>query len=310
MTKTLRTIRGSIPRLSSKGDKMLQTWLTILLLQVCVSLAAADDKGRVQRDIAYSEADKQSTSLDVYAPGGGADRPVMIWIHGGGWQVGDKANVQVKPRAFNDQGFVFASINYRLFPDATYKDQAADVAKAIRWVRDHAGEFRGSPDRLFLMGHSAGAHLAALVATDQRYLEAEGMKLGDVQGVILLDGACYDVAKQIEMGQSRGGAKMFLTVFSDDPAKQQDASPIAHASKGKGIPAFLILYVADRQDSRLQSEALAQQLESAGTSASVVAAEGKTHATINRELGEAGDAPTEAVFEFLERQLSHETPGS
>ncbi len=281
---------------------------TTLFFLVCAAVAVADNKPRVQRDVAYSEAGKHATSLDFYAPSTGANHPIIVWIHGGGWSTGDKAHVQLKPIAFNEKGFVLVSINYRLHPDVTYKEQAGDVAKSIRWVYDHANDFGGSPDRIFIMGHSAGAHLAALVSTDHRYLEAEGMKLSNIKGVILLDGAVYDIPKQIELARLPRMKEKYLTVFGSDLSKQQDASPITHVAKGKHIPPFLILHVTDRQDSRFQSQGLADRLKSAGTSAKVVPAEGKTHDTINRELGERGDAPTVAVFEFLEKRLAEIQP--
>ena len=95
---------------------------------------------------------------------------------------------------------------------------------------------------------------------------------------------------------------MYTTVFTEDEAEQKDASPITHVARGKGIPPFLILHVASRRDSKAQSEGLAAKLRAAGVGAKVVPAEGKTHATINRELGEPDDRPTREVFEFLRSQ--------
>jgi acetyl esterase/lipase len=279
----------------------MRATLAAVLVLLPIASAVADE---VQRDIPYSEAGKAATTLDVYPAGNGADHPVLVWIHGGGWRIGDKAHVQLKPQVFNDKGFVFVSLNYRLHPDADYKQQAGDVARAIRWVRDHASDFGGSRKGVFLMGHSAGAHLAALVATDPRYLKAEGMQLSDLSGVILLDGAGYDIPQQLAMARLPRMKELYLTVFGSDLETQRDASPITHVAAGQGTPPFLILHVANRPDSRRQSQALADKLNAAGASAKVVAAEGKTHATINRQLGEADDAPTEAVFEFLKQQLS------
>ena len=180
---------------------MRRALLATLLGLVCWPALAAEDSAKVRRDVAYAASDKSSARLDIYAPSAGTAHPILIWIHGGAWRMGDKAQVQAKPRAFNDKGFVFISINYTLQPDATYKDQASDVAQAIHWVHDHAREFGGAADRIFLMGHSAGAHLAALVATDDRYLKAVGMNLSQIKGVILLDGAGYDIPKQIELAR-------------------------------------------------------------------------------------------------------------
>jgi acetyl esterase/lipase len=92
---------------------------------------------------------------------------------------------------------------------------------------------------------------------------------------------------------------MYTRVFTEDEATQKDASPVTHVAKGKGIPPFLILHVASRRDSKAQSGELAAKLREAGVVVKVVPAEGKTHATINRELGEPDDPPTKEVFEFL-----------
>ena len=136
----------------------------------------------VHRDIAYVEEGQERHKLDVYAPTNGEDHPVVFWIHGGGWRKGDKAGVQSKPKAFVESGFVFVSVNYRFVPNVTVKEMTGDIAKAIKWVHDHIGEYGGSPDTIFVMGHSAGAHLAALVCTDERYLEAEGLSLSNITG--------------------------------------------------------------------------------------------------------------------------------
>src|SRR5262249_48624539 len=109
---------------------------------------------KVYRDLAYADPKNERQTLDVYAPTEGKNQPIVVWIHGGGWQAGDKADVQKKPQAFTDKGFVFASINYRLLPEATIKQMAGDVVKAIRWTHDHACDYGGDPHTFFVMGHS------------------------------------------------------------------------------------------------------------------------------------------------------------
>jgi acetyl esterase/lipase len=277
------------------GGDIMSRVLPWLLLSLIAVLALAASAAKVQTDIAYSDAGGNRTRLDVYAPGDGEDHPVVIWVHGGAWQFGDKADVQSKPRAFNERGYVLVSVNYRLHSAVTYKEQAGDIAQAIRWVKDHAREHGGDPGRVFLMGHSAGAHLAALVGTDGRYLGKAGLKLGDLAGVILLDGACYDIPRQIRQTWLPRMKAMYTKLFTEDEATQRDASPITHVARGKSIPPFLILHVAGRRDAKAQAEGLAARLREAG----VVPAERKTHVTINRGLGEPDDAPTGAVFEFL-----------
>src|ERR671934_2141866 len=123
-----------------------------------VVLAAAAARAKdIKRDIPYADPAQKRQVLDVYAPGGAKNLPVVFWIHGGGWQTGDKKDVQLKPRAFNDKGFIFVSTNYRLLPDVDMGAIVRDVAKAVHWVHDHVADHGGDPDRLFVMGHSAGA---------------------------------------------------------------------------------------------------------------------------------------------------------
>jgi acetyl esterase/lipase len=264
---------------------------------LCLTSAAA---ARVEKDISYAGRGGHALQrLDVYAPDGGSDRPILIFIHGGAWQRGDKSGVQRKPDFCNEQGFVFVSVNYRLHPEVDYRQQAGDVAGAIRFVRDHAASYGGSADRIYLMGHSAGAHLAALVACDDRYLKAAGMTLAPIKGVVLLDGAAYDVARQARQAALPRLRQLYQDVFGQEVEKQQDASPLAHVAAGKGIPPFLILYVATRADSRAQSEALAQKLKQAGVDAALFPAKDKNHLTINRDLGEPEDPPSKAILDFL-----------
>ena len=279
---------------------MRPTFPTLLLIALIPTVVHADGQ-RSERDIPYSDAGGTLTRLDIYAPAEGKEHPVVVWIHGGGWRRGDKGNVQHKPAAFTSKGYVLVSINYRLYPDVSYEEQGSDIARAIRWVREHIGDYGGNPERLFLMGHSAGAHLAALVATDERYLKGQELKLDVLRGVILLDGAGYDIPRQIRIASLQRAKQLYTAVFSDDEARQRDASPMTHVEQGKGIPPFLILYVAARRDSGAQSTSLADKLQKAGVRAKAVPTEGKTHGTINRELGEDGDAPTQEVFAFLRK---------
>jgi len=280
----------------------MRTLIITAMFLIATPAVAAEPK--IHRDLAYTEPADESRRLDVYAPGDGKDHPVVIWLHGGGWRKGDKAHVQRKPQAFVDKGFVFVSVNYRFVPKITVKEMTGDIAKAIRWVHDHAKEYGGSPDKIFVAGHSAGAHLAALVCTDGSYLKAEGMTLSAIKGCIPVDTAVYDIPGQLGgVGPLRAG--LYTSAFGEDEAGQKQLSPITHIAKDKGIPPFLILHVADRPDSTAQSRAFAKALNDAGVQAKVVPGEGKTHATINRELGLPNDEPTKAMFEFLDRLLAN-----
>src|SRR5207253_11175471 len=102
-------------------------------------------------DIPYVDNGDKLQTLDVYWPKGAKNLPVVFWIHGGGWQAGDKKEVQLKPQAFTEKGFVFVSINYRLLPSAEMGDIIRDVTKAVKWTHDHAAEYGGDPNRVFVM---------------------------------------------------------------------------------------------------------------------------------------------------------------
>ena len=277
----------------------MRTIITFLLL--ASPLLAAEPK--IHRDLAYVEPNNERQTLDVYAPAEGSDHPVVFWIHGGGWRAGNKTSVQKKPEVFVEKGFVFVSTNYRFVPNVTVKEITSDIAKSIRWTYDHAKEHGGDPKSIFVMGHSAGAHLAALVCTDERYLKAEGLPLSIIKGCVPIDVSVYDIPKRLKDGGSVPQAT-FIQVFGDTDATQLDLSPAIHAAKGKSIPSFLILHVADRADTKAQSHWFAGKLKEAGVSAQVVAAEGKTHGTINSDLGLLDDKPTQALWEFLDGRLT------
>lgn len=256
---------------------------------------------QVHRDLAYVEKGSELQKLDVYAPAEGKNHPIVFWIHGGGWRKGSKQGVAKKPQAFADKGFVFVSTDYRLFPDATAKQMMDDLARSLRWVVDHAKDYGGDPNTIFVMGHSAGAHLAALLCTDDRYLKAQGLSLSIIKGCVPVDVAVYDIPKRVSEGKL--GTGNYVAVFGATEEQQKDLSPVAHCASGKSIPPFLILHVADRPDTKSQSEWFAARLKEAGVPAKVVAGEGKTHGTINSELGLPDDKPTQALWEFLDGAL-------
>lgn len=247
-------------------------------------------------------------SLDLYAPRNGKQHPIVIWVHGGGWKIGDKRGVDQKPAVFTKQGYLLVSINYRLHPQASFDQQAQDVAQAIAWVHQHAARYGGDPKRIFLMGHSAGAHLVALVSTNPRYLKQQSLSLKALRGCILLDGAGYDIAERIR-NASQVSRKIYTSVFGADEQTWQAASPLTWVKPKQSIPPFLILHVARRATSRRQSHLLAEKLKECHVPVTLVSAPGKTHLTINREIGEPDDLPTQKIFEFLNR-LSQPRPAA
>ena len=253
--------------------------------------AATTAEGRI---VAYGDDPKQKLR---YFPAAGGGAVLVVFVHGGGWAKGDMDTANgMKSATFNAAGFSFATVNYRLYPAAGVEQQAADVASAVAAALAASERDGHVPKTVVLMGHSAGAHLAALVALDDRYLAAAGVPSDRITGVSLLDGAGYDVPGQIASG---GNAQLYRTIFGEDPKAWARLSPLTYAQGASDGPTFLIHHVASREASRRQSQGLADAITRAGGSAKVVAAEGKTHASINQEFGKSGDVVTGEVLAFV-----------
>ena len=275
-----------------------------------LALVTTSQAQDLKSNIPYANPAAERQVLDVYAAPTAKKLPVVFWIHGGGWQGGDKTLVQLKPKAFVDKGFVFVSTNYRLLPNVEMGVIIRDIATSIRWVHDHIAEYGGDPDRLLVMGHSAGAQLAALVCTDDRYLKAEGLSLSIIKGCVPVDGDTYDVPAIIETAETRRRvhgqpqAKFgHREKFGNDPAKHRDFSAVTHVAKDKHIPPVLILHVADHPDNSAQAQRLGAVLKDAGIPVTVFGAKETNHGKINNDLGLVDDPSTKALFEFVAEAL-------
>lgn len=255
----------------------------------------------IQRDIAYAEPKNARLVLDVYMSADAKNAPILFWIHGGGWQRGDKSGVEKKPQVFVDHGYVFVATNYRFVPNVTIDEMAGDCAKAIRWTFDHAKQYGGDPDRIVVAGHSAGAQLAALLCTDHRFLQREGLSPTILKACIPVDGDSYDVPLQVATCDQRR-KDLYLWKFGDLES-QKNLSAIMHVAKGKPIPPVLILHVAGHPETTLQSERFVKLLRDSGYIAKTYAAADTDHVKLNSRLGEPGDKPTAVVFEFLDEVL-------
>lgn len=248
-------------------------------------------------------------SLDVYGFSGG-QHPIVVGVHGGGWYTGDKASptwLKHKIEFFNNLGFVFISVNYRLSPSPPtynppenrikYPIHNIDVSKAVLWAREHAGEFGGDPQRLSLFGHSAGAGIVSLISTDERFLGAVGMGLSDLKCTVSLDTNSYNVAVMApnsEIYQNAFAAEVevnFAQIWEEASAKN-------YVAAGKGIPSFFMVsqnkplrtavhqnFFDSLQENSIRSELLIADL---------------SHAEINQTIGDPmDDLVTPKLTEFL-----------
>ena len=155
-------------------------------------------------------------TLDIYVPQGRQDCPVIVFLHGGTWFQGDKGRLDDKVRAFTDRGYIYVSMNYRLSPDVMHPTHVMDIARGIAWLSSNIPRYGGNPRALVLMGHSAGGHLAALVATDPHYLGVYGLSPANLSAVVGLDSAAYYLPGLFR-GEPENGY-LFELAFGTDPA--------------------------------------------------------------------------------------------
>lgn len=279
-----------------------------LALLICL-LATPVLGQKMTRDIPYLKNGHERQVLDIYTPDKPSDKklPVMFWIHGGGWQVGDKSDVALKPKVLTERGFVFVSTNYRLLPHVDMDTLIRDVAASLGWVHRNIANHGGDPNRIFVGGHSAGAQLAALICIDDRYLKEQGVSFEALKGCVPVDGDTYDIPKIImtaEHRQALYGGKMFTfghrQKFGNDPEKHVDFSAVTHVAKGKGIPPFLILYFPGNPDTRAQARRLESVLRDSGIPAKAYGKRDSNHSRLNNDLGKPDDPATGEFYKFLD----------
>lgn len=264
----------------------------------------ARDNGRAEgirvQTLSYGTDPLQK--LDYY-PANRSGAPLVVFVHGGGWKRGDKDMMRGSDKLtdWHGKGYAVASVNYRLVPAATVEQQAADVAQALATLKRGASALGFDPSRIVLTGHSAGAHLVALVGTDPQWLRGADLGMDAVRGVIPLDGAAYDVPSQMGENAHLMG-DTYEQAFGTDPVRQRALSPTFHAG-GPNAPAFLLLHV-QRADGKRQSEELAAALRKAGTPVELHAVAGRGlvgHMEINRKLGDPAYPATPIVDGWLAR---------
>ncbi len=245
-----------------------------------------------------TDVDPALLSLDVYEPvlpDGCEAAPIVVYVHGGSYTGGDKSGIDDKVALFNAEGWVVASVNYRLSPSPSeldnpdrvmYPEPEQDIAAALGWLSENAGEFGGDPHQFFMLGHSAGAFLVALMATDASFVEAEGVVLSDLACTVPLDAETFDMTEQTEGAGSLGAT--YLNAFGSDPAVWAAASPITLVEADKGIGSFLMFSRGSTQRAAWNQE-FADALTAAGSPSEVVSAEPYTHDQVTSAIGTDGE---------------------
>ncbi|MBC7913482.1 MAG: alpha/beta hydrolase, partial [Pyrinomonadaceae bacterium] len=227
-------------------------------------------------------------SLDVYSYAQNeSSKPVIIWVHGGGWRIGDKSNkLDNKLNLFNSLNYVLISVNYRLSPDPPeisnisrikYPDHNNDVADAVKWVRNNIAAYGGDASKMVLLGHSAGAHLVSLTGTSQQFLPPGGFLLSMLKGIASIDTEGYDVPSQ-------SAEELYQNAFGTDNNIQMQASPIYNVSSSFSYPGFFIAKRGTPARIAL-ADAFIYKLRSVGVPVSQVNGSQYDHEGINVAIG-------------------------
>lgn len=224
---------------------------SILLLITCDSEKIIEPVEKLEDTFQYKQItgiDTALLSLDVYYNSDvSSTKPVVIYVHGGGWTIGDKANqLDNKINLFLSLNYILVSLNYRLSPlpyeilnpnRIKYPDHNIDIADAIKWIYSNIEQYGGNKNKLALMGHSAGAQIVALTGTNKNFLEQTGLTLSNIKGVAVIDTEGFDVNEQVANGSN---PLMYINAFGADVDQYMNASPIYNVKNNLSFPKFFI----------------------------------------------------------------------
>ena len=215
----------------------------------------------LELDIAYS--DRSNVTLDIYSPEKEGTYPVLLFVHGGGWESYNKELFAPVAMQLLPEDMVVVIPGYTLHPDATYRQMAREIADATAWTLENVDRYRGNPDRVFVSGHSAGAHLSGLVAFDSTWLAETGHSPEELRGWIGLSGV-YDIAAHEAQRAARGLDSPIMTAVMEGKPNFPLASPISYVDGFGARGAWLIHGTVDQTVPFRESEAMAAALEEAG----------------------------------------------
>ncbi len=218
-----------------------------------------DDGYALESSLAYGPLDRQQ--LDIYLPQDLGKVPqVVVFFYGGSWQRGDKEDYRFVGQALASRGVIAVLPNYRVYPDVRFPGFVEDAAAAVAWVKSNISRYGGDPNKVFVAGHSAGAHIAALLGLDEHYLEAQGLRPEDLRGIVGIAGPyAFDPLK----------ARSVRPVFAH-LADPDEARPVTFA-EGDEPPMLLLHGQNDRTVYRRNSELLNQKITENGGQATYIA---------------------------------------
>lgn len=258
-------------------------------------------------DVPYVPDGDPLQRLDLYLPpGDGCDAiPLVVWVHGGGWRIGDKGNgVANKVALWTGAGWAVASVNYRLTDPAVPEAERVvapahneDVAAALAWISEEGPTIGIDPNQVAVLGHSAGAAIVAAIAADPAYLGAHDLSPSAIACGAPLDTEGFDIARVLEDPDPLS-AGVYRYAFGEDSARWAELSPITHVGEADVPPLFLVS--RGSPDRRAGVGAFAKAVTDSGGEATVVELPGFTHEDVNSRIGNrSDDVLTPALQHFL-----------
>lgn len=255
---------------------------------------------RVVKNINYAENNEKSNTLNIFRHKDNTpNQDVIIFVHGGSWSSGKKETYWWLGRNFAKNNIVSVIINYPLAPDAKFEEMAMSVAKAVTWVRDSISTYGGNPNRIFLMGHSAGAHLCELINADPTYFSAL-RTTNPVKGMILNDPFGLDMEEYLSKAVKDDYYTDFLRTFTPEIKNWRLGSPLFYV-KDISNP-HLIFYGTKTYDAiKIQSERLTETLRSQKVPVTLKVIEGKKHVGMISQMIWRKNELYTYILEFLKQ---------
>jgi acetyl esterase/lipase len=289
--------RGKIRRLSPVSIRNTQ-YALLMIFAFLGQIFTGSAQIRVSKNINYAGNKDQVNTLNIYHKKNDLqNQDVIVFIHGGSWSSGKKETYWWLGRNLAKNNAVAVVINYPLAPNATYKEMALASAQAIKWVRDSISGYGGNPNRIFLMGHSAGGHLCELINADPQYFKSIGIT-NPIKGVILNDAFGLDMEEYLTKAERDHYYTDFIRTFSAETKTWQIGSPLFYI-KNINNP-HLIFYGSKTYDAiQIQSERIYKSLQEQHIPAKLIIIEGKKHVPMISQMIWGSNKLYQYIFDFL-----------
>ncbi|GAA4199597.1 hypothetical protein GCM10022289_10190 [Pedobacter jeongneungensis] len=271
-------------------------YLVLLMLLFQTILSSAQVKK--VKNINYAGNTDEANTLNIFYKNDSVkNKPVLIFIHGGSWSSGKKETYWWLGRNFARKGVVTIIINYPLAPNVQYEKMADDCALAVKWVQEHIADYTASPDKIFVMGHSAGAHLGELINADPKYFKKAGIK-NPIKGVILNDPFGLDMQEYLTTAEKDHFYFDFIRTFTDQPAVWKVASPLDYVNNIKNP--HLLFYGSKTYGAiKLQTPRLYEKLKANHVPVEIKEIKGKSHVPMISQMIFGGNQLYKDIVEFI-----------